>query len=186
MLQTYLSRQHTCLSTLQARPHNCLQLPASRVSNQRLQGRAQHRSLLRSHKVTVDYDGGTVELEVPEGATILEAALDKGIELKHDCKMGVCMTCPGKVVSHHSCVPYLLLLRLRVYCGFDYCQHSPFTNECCCLRQISGKVDQSAGMLDDGAREKGYALLCVSQPLSDCKVATISEVSVSSQLARWS
>lgn len=27
-----------------------------------------------------------------------QAALDAGIELSHDCKMGVCMTCPAKLV----------------------------------------------------------------------------------------
>lgn len=42
--------------------------------------------------------------------------------------------------------------------------------------QISGQVDQSAGMLDEGVREKGYALLCVSEPRSDCKIKVIDEV----------
>ena len=31
-------------------------------------------------------------------------------------------------------------------------------------------------MLDDSAKEKGYTLLCVSEPQSDCKVAVIEEV----------
>lgn len=38
-------------------------------------------------------------LEVEDGETILEAALDNGLELSHDCKMGVCMTCPAKLVG---------------------------------------------------------------------------------------
>lgn len=42
--------------------------------------------------------------------------------------------------------------------------------------QESGQVDQSAGMLDDDVKEKGYALLCVSTPQSDCKIRTIEEV----------
>ena len=64
------------------------------------------------------------------------------------------------------------------------------------LGQVSGEVDQSAGMLDDEAKRKGecsheppcrpashplrtagYALLCVSMPLGDCRIATIEEVS---------
>ena len=43
--------------------------------------------------------------------------------------------------------------------------------------QVFGRVDQSAGMLDDDAKEKGYTLLCVSEPQEDCKIATIEEVS---------
>lgn len=44
------------------------------------------------------------------------------------------------------------------------------------VTQEAGKVDQSAGMLDDEVKAKGYALLCVSTPKSDCKVRTIEEV----------
>ncbi len=32
-------------------------------------------------------------------------------------------------------------------------------------------------MLDEGAKEKGYALLCVSEPQSDCRIRVIDEVS---------
>jgi ferredoxin len=51
--------------------------------------------------------------------------------------MGVCMTCPARVVA--------------------------------------GTVDQSAGMLDDEVQEKGYALMCVASPLSDCTIKVIEE-----------
>ncbi|KAI8468125.1 MAG: putative ferredoxin [Monoraphidium minutum] len=54
---------------------------------------------VRAHKVTVTHAGKTVELEVPAGQTILEVALDNGIDLPHDCKLGVCMTCPAKLVK---------------------------------------------------------------------------------------
>lgn len=42
--------------------------------------------------------------------------------------------------------------------------------------QISGNVDQSAGMLDEEAKEKGYALMCVAEPQSDCRIKVIEEV----------
>ena len=58
---------------------------------------------------------GTHVLEVEEGETILQNALDNGIELSHDCKMGVCMTCPAKLVSSSTvlCCPFLHLLTTR-------------------------------------------------------------------------
>lgn len=37
-------------------------------------------------------------------------------------------------------------------------------------------MDQSGSMLSEDVAEKGYALLCVSQPMSDCKIKTIPEV----------
>lgn len=92
----------------------------------------------RAFKVTVqNLDGTSSVLDVNDGETILEAAMDAGVDLPHDCKMGVCMTCPARVVS--------------------------------------GEVDQSAGMLDDEVQEKGYALTCVSTPLSDCTIKVIEE-----------
>ena len=80
--------------------------------------RATHlwaRSLLPDHKASAlsvwqrclvlsaffprQHEGKTIVLEVSESTTILDAALDNGIELPHDCKLGVCLTCPSKVVS---------------------------------------------------------------------------------------
>lgn len=100
----------------------------------------RRRSAVRpitAYKVDINFNGRTETLEVAEDQTILEVALEQGIELSHDCKMGVCMTCPAKLVS--------------------------------------GRVDQTAGMLDEDVQEKGYALLCVAQPQSDCTVQTIEE-----------
>lgn len=52
-----------------------------------------------SHKVTVQHEGKDHVLTVREDCSVLEAALDAGIDLPHDCKLGVCLTCPSKVVS---------------------------------------------------------------------------------------
>mmetsp|Transcript_43588 Transcript_43588/g.111429 ORF Transcript_43588/g.111429 Transcript_43588/m.111429 type:complete len:155 (-) Transcript_43588:50-514(-) len=54
---------------------------------------------VRAHKVQVNFEGKSYELEVSEGQNILEVALDQGLELPCDCMMGVCMTCPAKKVS---------------------------------------------------------------------------------------
>eukprot|EP00475_Leptophrys_vorax_P040213 TRINITY_DN74228_c0_g1_i2.p1 TRINITY_DN74228_c0_g1~~TRINITY_DN74228_c0_g1_i2.p1 ORF type:complete len:159 (+),score=1.68 TRINITY_DN74228_c0_g1_i2:310-786(+) len=75
----------------------------------RLAGFASHqRAVLRSsqkslvvfaHKVEIEHNGETRILEIPEDETILSAAIDAGMDLPHDCKLGVCMTCPAKLVS---------------------------------------------------------------------------------------
>ena len=57
------------------------------------------RYVVRAHKVEVEHQGKKVVLEVPEDETILSAALDAGMDLPYDCKLGVCMTCPAKLVS---------------------------------------------------------------------------------------
>ncbi|XP_076897577.1 ferredoxin C 1, chloroplastic-like [Bidens hawaiensis] len=98
------------------------------------------------YKVTIQHEGQTVDLEVEPDETILEKALDSGMDVPHDCKLGVCMTCPARL--------------------------------------LSGNVDQSEGMLSDDVVEKGYSLLCVSYPKSDCSIKIIPEVELLSlQLA---
>eukprot|EP00882_Tetradesmus_deserticola_P013038 GHRQ01013827.1.p1 GENE.GHRQ01013827.1~~GHRQ01013827.1.p1 ORF type:complete len:135 (+),score=44.04 GHRQ01013827.1:208-612(+) len=92
---------------------------------------------VRAHKVEIMHEGTTYTLDVPEGQSILEVALDQGLDLPHDCKLGVCMTCPAKLVS--------------------------------------GIVDQQGAMLSDDVADKGYALLCMAMPQSDCKITTVTE-----------
>ena len=50
--------------------------------------------------VSIEHQGKTYEVECDGFDSILDAALDAGIEdLSYDCKMGVCMTCPSKVTG---------------------------------------------------------------------------------------
>lgn len=49
--------------------------------------------------VEIRHEGQTYNLEVADGDNILDVALDAGIDVRYDCKMGVCMMCPAKVVS---------------------------------------------------------------------------------------
>lgn len=70
-----------------------------------------------SHKVTITQrDGSLVVLDVPEGTSVLEAAIDANVDLPHDCKMGVCMTCPAKLVCMWISVEISLLM-LEVQSG---------------------------------------------------------------------
>jgi ferredoxin len=51
------------------------------------------------YKVTIQHEGKETILDVASDYSILNAALDAGIELPYDCKLGVCLTCPSRVVS---------------------------------------------------------------------------------------
>lgn len=52
-----------------------------------------------SHTVKVIARGITHEIVVPNGKTILEAALEQGVELPYSCKGALCGTCQGKLIS---------------------------------------------------------------------------------------
>ncbi|KAL4200275.1 hypothetical protein AMTRI_Chr03g148890 [Amborella trichopoda] len=51
------------------------------------------------YSVRIEHGAQSEVLEVGEGETILERALDEGIDVPHDCKLGVCMTCPARLMS---------------------------------------------------------------------------------------
>ncbi|XP_062211985.1 ferredoxin C 1, chloroplastic-like [Phragmites australis] len=53
----------------------------------------------RAYKVTIEHGGESRVVEVEEDETILSRALDEGLDVPHDCKLGVCMTCPARLVS---------------------------------------------------------------------------------------
>ncbi|XP_073005687.1 ferredoxin C 1, chloroplastic [Typha latifolia] len=52
-----------------------------------------------SYKVTFEHAGSTQTLEVAPDETILERALEEGLDVPHDCKLGVCMTCPARLLA---------------------------------------------------------------------------------------
>lgn len=53
----------------------------------------------QAHEVTVRYDGQEYKFVVQPNRTILETALDKGIDLPYSCQSGLCTACRGKAVS---------------------------------------------------------------------------------------
>ena len=119
----------TSLFPLRPKPHPSLLHPHRHLPLKTLS--------VSAYKVTFEHEGSTRTLEVGPDETILEKALDEGLSVPHDCKLGVCMTCPARL--------------------------------------LSGAVDQSEGMLSDDVVERGYSLLCVAYPRSDCHVRTIPE-----------
>jgi ferredoxin len=52
-----------------------------------------------TYKVTVQHGGKDTVLDVREDESILSVAIEAGIDLPHDCDMGVCLTCPTRIVS---------------------------------------------------------------------------------------
>ena len=55
--------------------------------------------LSKNSKATIIYDDETLSLEVPENMTILDAALQKNIDVPYSCQGGVCSSCIAKVSS---------------------------------------------------------------------------------------
>ena len=53
----------------------------------------------KNSKATIIYDDETLTLEVPENMTILDAALQKNIDVPYSCQGGVCSSCIAKVSS---------------------------------------------------------------------------------------
>jgi ring-1,2-phenylacetyl-CoA epoxidase subunit PaaE len=53
----------------------------------------------KAHEVTIRYDGQEFKIMVEPKRTILETALDKGIDLPYSCQSGLCTACRGKALS---------------------------------------------------------------------------------------
>lgn len=76
-----------------------LLLPSTSQLNTRRRQRLGITVTARPYKVVIEHEGKTSELEVEPDETILSKALDSGLSVPHDCKLGVCMTCPAQLLS---------------------------------------------------------------------------------------
>lgn len=52
-----------------------------------------------TYSVEIHHQGNVHTISVPEGKTVLAAALDAGIELPSSCNAGVCTTCAAQLMS---------------------------------------------------------------------------------------
>lgn len=73
-------------------------VPSVRVAKQR-----RFSVAVKAYTVELKHAGGIAHLDVPEGESILSVAIDAGLEVPHDCKLGVCMNCAAKLVSCEVC-----------------------------------------------------------------------------------
>jgi ring-1,2-phenylacetyl-CoA epoxidase subunit PaaE len=53
----------------------------------------------KTRLVTIRYDGNEYKIMVDHNRTILETALDQGIDLPYSCQSGLCTACRGKALS---------------------------------------------------------------------------------------
>jgi ring-1,2-phenylacetyl-CoA epoxidase subunit PaaE len=53
---------------------------------------------IQTQQVRLKFENREFELEITKGKTILESALDAGIELPYSCQTGNCSTCKGRLV----------------------------------------------------------------------------------------
>lgn len=53
----------------------------------------------KAHEVTIRYDGQEFKVVVPPNKSILQTALDAGIDLPYSCQSGLCTACRGKALS---------------------------------------------------------------------------------------
>ncbi len=82
-------------------------------------------------KVVVHLDGQTHQITVPAGKTILEAALDAGLDPPYSCTSGTCSTCMAKLIEGRVRMEICLALdEEEVAEGFVLtCQAYPETEE---------------------------------------------------------
>jgi ring-1,2-phenylacetyl-CoA epoxidase subunit PaaE len=52
-----------------------------------------------AHEVIIRYDGNEYKIRVDAKSTILETALDQGIDLPYSCQSGLCTACRGRAIS---------------------------------------------------------------------------------------
>lgn len=124
-------------------------------------GIQRSRSVLHAkavYKVTVVHNNKETTIDVREDCSILSAALDAGIDLPHDCDLGVCLTCPSRIVSGK--VDQTGNMSTLSFTD------SLITDPCMIF---------TGGTLDDSVQEQGFALTCCSYPRSDVVVRSIDE-----------
>eukprot|EP01039_Chlorochromonas_danica_P007168 gene7168-7928_t len=73
--------------------------PTGLLMQRQGQAVSSHVLAAKTHKVTIEKEGVETVVDCAEDTSVLDAAIDAGIDFPHDCKLGVCLTCPCQVVS---------------------------------------------------------------------------------------
>ncbi|XP_061354512.1 ferredoxin C 1, chloroplastic [Gastrolobium bilobum] len=94
--------QFTTFTLFKQKHHPITKVSSASPSQFNTRARLGSRSsslIVRSYKVVIEHEGQSTQLEVEPDETILSKALESGLSVPHDCKLGVCMTCPAHLLS---------------------------------------------------------------------------------------
>ncbi len=68
-------------------------------ASERRERKTPTAALPQDCEIRLIVDGNTIHLTSGKDETILDAALNRGIDLRHSCKSGVCATCRAKLIE---------------------------------------------------------------------------------------
>ena len=54
---------------------------------------------IRDRSIEIQLDGKSYQVLIPKGKTILDAALDKDVDMPYSCQSGLCTACRGKCIT---------------------------------------------------------------------------------------
>lgn len=69
------------------------------IADKKVEDNSSQAQKNTAHEVTIRYDGKEYRVLVEPDRTILETALDQGIDLPYSCQSGLCTACRGKALS---------------------------------------------------------------------------------------
>lgn len=125
----------------------------------------------KTHCVRLHYTDTVKEIQVPEGISVVEAAEEAGVRLAHQCCVGTCGTCVGRVTNGVLAMPegrVYPLSNIEIQDGLRLlCQATPTTD-------ADAELDYPASMLDDYPRRETTAKVTGIDRLAE----TVVELSI--------
>jgi ring-1,2-phenylacetyl-CoA epoxidase subunit PaaE len=78
-----------------------IELFTIKESEQQIQSKVFSSAGDAEYQVKLIVDGNVVQFSAPRDESVLDAGLNRGIDLRHSCKSGVCGTCRAKLLEGH-------------------------------------------------------------------------------------
>jgi hypothetical protein len=146
-----------------------------RPARRSLQGGRRRAGPVAAHTVTVEHKGKTHKLSIEGDATILEAALDAGIELPHDCKaraaLRICDTLRVYALSPQARCCDVMLLCVQSYSALR--KALPWSGRC----WAATEVWRLSGLTPDAStfwrEQMGVCMTCPAKLIRCVPVAVL-------------